>query len=90
MWLSLIPQLHMPGELSEMSMRHHHFSDNDKKFYDGIIREQSIEMPIVPKPRDIATTPMTKLDNNIVSTTSTTVTTGKSKVLFVFPSFPLP
>lgn len=35
MWLSLIPQLHMPGDLTELAMRHHHFAETDKRFYDG-------------------------------------------------------
>lgn len=35
MWLSLIPQLHMPGDLTELTMRHHHFAETDKRFYDG-------------------------------------------------------
>lgn len=35
MWLSLIPQLHMPGDLTELAMRHHHFTETDKRFYDG-------------------------------------------------------
>lgn len=34
MWLSLIPQLHSPGD-TELSMRHHHFLEDDALFYDG-------------------------------------------------------
>lgn len=34
MWLSLIPQLHTPGDATE-SMRHHHFVEEEPKFYDG-------------------------------------------------------
>lgn len=35
MWLSLIPQLHSPGELAELSMRHHHFLEESAQYYDG-------------------------------------------------------
>lgn len=35
MWLSLIPQLHSPGDLNELSMRHHHFAEENKEYYDG-------------------------------------------------------
>lgn len=49
LWLNLIPQLHMPGELNELSIRHHHFSESDAKFYDGIVRVQNIEKPIFTK-----------------------------------------
>lgn len=49
-WLNLIPQLHMPGDLNELSIRHHHFSESDAKFYDGIVRVQNIEKPIYIKP----------------------------------------
>lgn len=50
LWLNLIPQLHMPGELNELSIRHHHFSESDAKFYDGIVRVQNIEKPVYIKP----------------------------------------
>jgi hypothetical protein len=35
MWLSLIPQLHAPGDSAEMSMRHHHFTEENAQYYDG-------------------------------------------------------
>lgn len=35
MWLSLIPQLHNPGELSDIAMRHHHFAEEAAQYYDG-------------------------------------------------------
>lgn len=50
LWLNLIPQLHMPGDLNELSIRHHHFSESDAKFYDGIVRVQNIEKPVYIKP----------------------------------------
>jgi hypothetical protein len=34
MWLSLIPQIHSPGE-ADLSMRHHHFIEENSQFYDG-------------------------------------------------------
>lgn len=37
MWLSLIPQIHSPGESPDLSMRHHHFSEENPQFYDGKI-----------------------------------------------------
>lgn len=36
MWLSLIPQLHSPGDLAELSMRHHHFLEESAQYYDGM------------------------------------------------------
>lgn len=36
MWLSLIPQLHAPGDLNELSMRHHHFLEENPQYYDGM------------------------------------------------------
>lgn len=35
MWLSLIPQLHSPGDIAELSMRHHHFLEESAQYYDG-------------------------------------------------------
>lgn len=35
MWLSLIPQIHSPGESPDLSMRHHHFIEENPQFYDG-------------------------------------------------------
>lgn len=35
MWLSLIPQIHSPGESPDLSMRHHHFIEESAQFYDG-------------------------------------------------------
>lgn len=37
LWLNLIPQLHRPGEGDDISMRHHHFQEEDDQFYDGTI-----------------------------------------------------
>lgn len=67
LWLNLIPQLHMPGELNELSIRHHHFSESDAKFYDGIVRIQSIEKPIFTKP--------VVLKNDVVMPTKAVVAT---------------
>lgn len=36
MWLSLIPQLHNPGDLADLTMRHHHFTEEAAQFYDGM------------------------------------------------------
>lgn len=73
LWLNLIPQLHMPGDLNELSIRHHHFSESDAKFYDGIVRVQSTEKPIYIKPTMI-TTDATVTTTKIVATTAATVT----------------
>lgn len=35
MWLSLIPQLHNPGDLTDLTMRHHHFNEEAAQYYDG-------------------------------------------------------
>jgi hypothetical protein len=35
LWLNLIPQLHRPGEGDDVSMRHHHFQEEDDQYYDG-------------------------------------------------------
>lgn len=35
MWLSLIPQIHSPGDSPDLSMRHHHFIEDNPQFYDG-------------------------------------------------------
>uniref|UniRef100_A0A182NFN9 Carboxylesterase type B domain-containing protein n=1 Tax=Anopheles dirus TaxID=7168 RepID=A0A182NFN9_9DIPT len=50
LWLSLIPQLHASFNIPELSMRHHHFSEENPVFYDGrsgLVREQIIEPPLV-------------------------------------------
>lgn len=57
LWLNLIPQLHNPGELNEMSMKHHHFQESDSKFYDGIVRAQTIEKPVFIKPINLKNEP---------------------------------
>lgn len=76
LWLNLIPQLHMPGDLSELSMRHHHFTESDGKYYDGIVREQTLDRPIVRT---------TSIDVKLVPTKPSTVkvpsTTGKFTVV---------
>ena len=41
MWLSLIPQLHSPGEI-ELSMRHHHFVEESAQYYDGELLNNAI------------------------------------------------
>ncbi|XP_074032731.1 neuroligin-4, X-linked isoform X2 [Leptinotarsa decemlineata] len=45
LWLNLIPQLHRPGEGDEISMRHHHFQEEDERYYDGPVRPQYKEKP---------------------------------------------
>uniref|UniRef100_A0A182XW06 Carboxylesterase type B domain-containing protein n=1 Tax=Anopheles stephensi TaxID=30069 RepID=A0A182XW06_ANOST len=47
LWLSLIPQLHSSFNIPELSMRHHHFSEENAMFYDGLVREQIIEPPLM-------------------------------------------
>ncbi|XP_060517630.1 neuroligin-1-like isoform X2 [Cylas formicarius] len=45
LWLNLIPQLHQPGDADEVSMRHHHFQEEDDQYYDGFVRPQTKERP---------------------------------------------
>lgn len=83
LWLNLIPQLHMPGDLNELSIRHHHFSESDAKFYDGVVRVQSIEKPVYIKTptiikSDTTTTTKTSL-NPIVKLAATTPATATGK-----------
>ncbi|XP_053671133.1 uncharacterized protein LOC128721406 [Anopheles nili] len=47
LWLSLIPQLHSSFNIPELSMRHHHFSEENPMFYDGLVREQIIDPPLM-------------------------------------------
>lgn len=80
LWLNLIPQLHMPGDLNELSLRHHHFSESDAKFYDGVVRVQSIEKPVYIKTptvikSDKTTTTTTKSSNPVVKMVATTPAT---------------
>ncbi|XP_070498359.1 uncharacterized protein Nlg2 [Chironomus tepperi] len=49
MWLSLIPQIHSPGDSPDLSMRHHHFIEENPQFYDGKVRLQRLERPTVIK-----------------------------------------
>lgn len=92
LWLNLIPQLHMPGDLNELSLRHHHFSESDAKFYDGAVRVQSIEKPVyIKKPTviksDKTTTTTTTTSPNpvikMVATTPATVTGSNNSHLFL-------
>lgn len=80
LWLNLIPQLHMPGDLSELSMRHHHFAESDAKYYDGIVREQTYDKPIIVR--------TTKIDVKLVPTKPSTVkvplTTGKFAIALFY------
>lgn len=73
LWLNLIPQLHMPGDLNELPIRHHHFSESDPKFYDGIVRARSTEKPVFIKPailkNDITLTPTKALVTTVATLT---------------------
>ncbi|XP_031345725.1 neuroligin-1 [Photinus pyralis] len=76
LWLNLIPQLHRPSEGDDTSMRHHHFQEEGDQYYDGSVREQSLQRPhlvhvIAPPPSP--TTPRT-----VLVTTSTTQLPPKS------------
>lgn len=88
LWLNLIPQLHMPGDLNELPIRHHHFSESDAKFYDGIVRVQSLEKPVLAK--TVPTSPIViKNDATTVGPTKATVAsptpaTGNKIVLAIF------
>ncbi|XP_063698385.1 uncharacterized protein LOC134829289 isoform X2 [Culicoides brevitarsis] len=71
MWLSLIPQLHSPGDTAEMNMRHHHFLEDSAQYYDGIVRQQSFTRPPVVK------SPVPKITSTrapIISSTMMTMT----------------
>ncbi|XP_050675567.1 neuroligin-1 [Leptidea sinapis] len=49
LWLSLIPQLHRPGnDLPDAAMRHHHFQDDNVNYYEGVVRPQSMSRAHVP------------------------------------------
>ncbi|KPI93882.1 Neuroligin-1 [Papilio xuthus] len=49
LWLSLIPQLHRPGnDLPDAAMRHHHFQDDNANYYEGAVRPQSISRAHIP------------------------------------------
>lgn len=77
----------MPGDLNELSIRHHHFSESDGKFYDGVVREQSIEKPVYIKTPTIiksdtktrTTTTQTTSSNPIVKLVATTPATATGK-----------
>lgn len=43
LWLNLIPQLHRPGEGDDVSMRHHHFQEEDLQYYEGNCKPQSAD-----------------------------------------------
>lgn len=47
LWLNLLPQLHRPGY--EISMRHHHLSENPS-LYEGAVRPQTMAMPLPAPP----------------------------------------
>ncbi|XP_046401689.1 uncharacterized protein LOC124167724 [Ischnura elegans] len=46
LWLNLIPQLHRPGG-DDVSMRHHHFPEEGAAYYDGIVRPQTMQRPVM-------------------------------------------
>ncbi|CAK1549816.1 unnamed protein product [Leptosia nina] len=49
LWLSLIPQLHRPGnDLPDAAMKHHHFLEESPTYYDGPVRQQSKSRDHVP------------------------------------------
>lgn len=80
----------MPGDLNELSLRHHHFSESDSKFYDGVVRVQSIEKPVYIKTPTVIksdkTTTMTTSPSPVVkmvATTSATVTGNNDTHLFL-------
>lgn len=80
LWLNLIPQLHMPGDLNELSIRHHHFSESDAKFYDGVVRVQSIEKPVYIKtPTIIKSDTTTKSLSPTIKLVATTPATATGK-----------
>lgn len=85
LWLNLIPQLHMPGELNELSIRHHHFSESDAKFYDGVVRVQSIEKSVYIKTPTIikSDTTTTKSLNPTIKLVATTPATVTGKIHFL-------
>ncbi|KAF5289026.1 hypothetical protein FQA39_LY03905 [Lamprigera yunnana] len=59
LWLNLIPQLHRPNEGDDSSMRHHHFQEEGDQYYDGSVREQTLQKPqlihiIAPPPSPVS------------------------------------
>lgn len=47
LWLNLIPQLHRPGDGDDVSMRHHHFQEEDDQYYDGWYQFKLPNSPIL-------------------------------------------
>lgn len=76
MWLSLIPQLHSPGDTSDLSMRHHRFLEEGAQYYDGIVRQQPNIKPPTIKMVTLGTTSTTAMKTDAIMTTPST-TTGK-------------
>lgn len=78
LWLNLIPQLHMPGDLNELSIRHHHFTESDAKFYDGVVRVQSMDKSVYMKTPTVTKSDTTQTSpipaTKLVATTPATVT----------------
>lgn len=85
MWLSLIPQLHAPGDSVDLSMRHHHFVEESAAFYDGIVRPQSMQKPAPVKTMTIATTATTPTRTEATTSIAPVTSTGK----FCYPREPL-
>lgn len=88
LWLNLIPQLHMPGDLNELPIRHHHLSESDPKFYDGIVRAQNIEKSVFIKPitvkNEVAIAPTKTVATTIATLTGLHIQLMRnSKVCFV-------
>ncbi|XP_058814361.1 neuroligin-1-like [Topomyia yanbarensis] len=42
MWLSLIPQLHLPDDSAYWPVRHHHFTEVKPEHYDGRVKDQQM------------------------------------------------
>ncbi|KAF6215471.1 hypothetical protein GE061_010225 [Apolygus lucorum] len=67
LWLNLIPQLHQPG-LEELSMRHHHFQEEGAQYYDGSVRPQTLQRPVLVTAAPSTTTTSTTTEAPATST----------------------
>lgn len=83
----------MPGDLNELSIRHHHFSESDAKFYDGVVRVQSLDKSMYIKTPTIIKSDTTQTTSNpttkLAATTPATVTGTLNHIIchyFVFCS----
>lgn len=84
MWLNLLPQLHSPGDTSDLSMRHHRFLEEGAQYYDGIVRQQPMIKPPTIKMVTLGTTSTTVMKTDAIMTTPSTSTGECSYYNYLF------